>query len=222
MNSQTRYEIRFGLIALALSGLLFTLGGPVRGPNNLDLGDPASFIIWAAAPNYVPSWVMALVAGMLQLYGLLGLYRYLTYRADSLIALLACVLGVAGIALGLPLFTFFAVTGPVIADLYQQGNQAVMAVVEAFLISPLGLALLAISIASGIGGTILFAIAVWRNRRLPRWTGVFFVLSYVLLGLPITWATELLGAVLLLISTSVMAWKGWQESAASNNGRTND
>jgi hypothetical protein len=32
MNTQTRREIRFGLIALALSGLLFTLGAALRGP----------------------------------------------------------------------------------------------------------------------------------------------------------------------------------------------
>jgi hypothetical protein len=29
----------------------------------------------------------------------------------------------------------------------------------------------------------------------------------------VTFATEILGAVLLLVSTSMMAWKGWQESA---------
>ena len=32
LNSQTQYEIRFGLIALALSGLLFALGIILRGP----------------------------------------------------------------------------------------------------------------------------------------------------------------------------------------------
>ena len=213
MNTQTRREIRFGLIALALSGLFFTLGSAVRGPVNLDLGDPESFIIWAPFPNYVPAWVSGLVAGMLHLYGLFGLYRYLTYRADSLIALLACVLGIAGSVLFLPLATFMATSGPVIADLYQRGNQEVMVVVEAYLSSPLGLTLLAISIASGIIGTVLFGIAIWRDGRLPRWMGVLFVLSILMLGLPISFATELLGAVLLLFSASVIAWKGWQESA---------
>ncbi len=111
MNLQTRREIRFGLVALALSGLLFTLGAALRGP--FDFTDPGSYIIRTAlSPNYVPGWTIILVGALLQLYGSFGLYRYLTYQAETLIAFLAMVLRIAGIALALPLFTFLAVTGP--------------------------------------------------------------------------------------------------------------
>jgi hypothetical protein len=212
MNSQTRREIRPGLIALALSGLLFALGIVLRGP--VDLADPGSCCRVALSAAHVSGWTIILLGGVLHLFGLFGLYRYLTYQAESLIALLAVVLAVAGIALFLPLASFSAVNGPVIADLYQQGNQEVIAVVEAGFTSTLGLALLGVSSAAGITGPILFAVAIWRDGRLPRWTGVIFALSVVLLGVPVTLATELLGAVLLLTSTGVMAWKGWQESVA--------
>ena len=212
MNSQTQYEIRFGLIALALSGLLFALGIVLRGP--VDLADPGSCCRAAASPTYVLGWTTILVGGVLQLYGFFGLYRYLTFQAKSLIAFPAFVLMIAGYALFVPLPTFFAVSGPVIAELYQQGNHEVIAVVEANFASGLGLVLLAVSSVAGIIGVLLFVIAIWRDGRLPKWTGVLFALSVPLLAFPVTFTTELLGAVLLLISAGVMAWKGWQEPVA--------
>lgn len=156
-----------------------------------------------------------MVGGVLHLYGLFGLYRYLTYQAGNLLALPALVLTIMGIALVLPLATFLAVNGPVIADLYQQGNREVIAVVEATFSSPLGLALLGVSSGAGVVGPILFAVAIWRDGRLPKWTGVLFGLTGPLLAIPVTFATESLGSLLLLISTSVMAWRGWQESAVA-------
>ncbi len=212
MNSQTRREIRFGLIALALSGLLFALGIVLRGP--VDLADPGSCCRATVSPNYVPAWTIILVGGVLQLYGVFGLYRYLTYQAENLIAFLAFVLSVAGIALFLPLAAFLAVSAPVIAELYRRGTQGVIAVVEANFTSPLGLALLGVSTAAGIIGLILFGIAIWRDGRLPKWTGVLLGLTVLLLAIPVTFTTELLGAVLLLIGAGMIAWKGWQESVA--------
>ena len=214
MNSQTRYEVRFGLIALALSGLLFTLGAALRGPVNLP--DLRSYIIPAAlSPGYVPGWTIVLVGGVLQFYGTFGLYRYLTYKADNLIAFLALVLRIAGLALTLPLIAFLTVSAPVIAELYQHGNQEVIAVVEANLTSGLGLALLGVGAGAATIGIFLFAIAIWRDGRLPKWTAVVLVLGILLQALPSPILTiELLGLVLFFISTSMIAWKGWQESMA--------
>src|SRR5574341_86648 len=221
MNSQTRHEIRLGLLALALSGLLFALGIVLRGP--VDLADPGFCCRAAVSPTYVPAWTIILVGGVLQLYGFLGLYRYLTYQAESLIAFLAVVLSVTAIALFLGFATFMAVNAPVIADLYRQGNQAVIAVVEALFTSALGLALLGVQAVGYVIGPILFAVAIWRDGRLPRWTGILFALSIAGgLAFPVTFPTELLGAVLLLVSAGVMAWKGWQESAANNEGGSDD
>ncbi len=213
MNSQTQYEIRLGLIALALSGLLFALGIILRGP--VDLADPGSCCRAAVSPSFVLAWVIILAGGVLQLYGFLGLYRYLTYQAKNLIAFLAVVLSTTAIALFLGFATFMAVNAPVIAELYQQGNQPVIAVVEAIFTSALGLALLGVQAVGYIIGPILFAVAIWRDGRLPKWTGILFALSIAGgLAFPVTFTTELLGAVLLLITASVIAWKAWRESGA--------
>jgi hypothetical protein len=210
MNSQTRREIRFGLSALVLTGLLFTLGVAIRGP--LDR-DPVSLMRGALSPNFVPGAAIGLVGGVIQIYGLVGLYRYLTYAHESLIALLA-ISSVAGIALVLPLVTFLAVDAPVIAQLYQQGNQAVIAVVESNF-TGFGLALLGVGSVAGSIGTILFGVAIWRHRSLPRWLGPVYALKGLLLAIsgPGLFATELLGAVLTLVCACVLAWSGWQESA---------
>jgi hypothetical protein len=212
VNIQTRREIRFGMIALALSGLLFTLGAALRG--QVDLIDLGSYVIRAAlAPNYVPGWTIILVGGVLQIYGTFGLYRYLTYQAENLIAFLALVLRIGGLALASPLITFLALNAPVTAQLYQQSNQEVLAVVNANFTSPLGLALLSVGAGAATIGVILFAIAIWRDGRLPKWTAVLFVLGVLLQPFASIFMIKLLGLVLVLISTGMMAWKGWQESA---------
>jgi hypothetical protein len=211
VNTQPRYEIRLGLIALALSGLLWTLNIGLRG-GPFDLADPGACCRAALSPSYMPTSTLGLFAVLLNLYGFLGLYRYLTYRAENRIALLAVVLTVAGLALFLPVTTFYVVNVPLIADLYQQGHQAVIAVVESNFVD-LGLVVLGVSSVGGIGGAILFGVAIWRDGRLPKWTGVLFALSIAGgLAFPVSLATELLGAVLLMISAGVIARKGWQES----------
>ena len=199
MNSQTRLEIRSGLLALALSGLLSPLVAALQGP--FDLANPGSdSIIAALSPNYTPGWALILIGVVLHLYGLFGLYRYLTYAAQSLIAFLAFVLNVAGLTLALPFLGLLAVHGPVITELYQQGYQEVIAV--------LGVAALA-----RIIGVPLLVIAIWKDGRLPKWTAIAFLLGFLLAAAAVTFATELLGTVLLLMSTGMMAWKGGQESA---------
>ena len=82
MNVQTGREVRLGLIALALSGLLWTVGIVLRGP--ADLADPGSCCRAEFSPAmYVASTVIA-VGAMLPLYGFFGLYRYLSYRHTTI------------------------------------------------------------------------------------------------------------------------------------------
>jgi hypothetical protein len=215
MHNQSSREINLGLIALALSGLLFALGIILRGP--VELADPGSCCRAALSAGYVSGWTIILVGALLNLYGLFGLYRYLTSQAMNRFALPALVLAVAGVALVIPLATFSAVHGPVIANLYAQGTQDVIAVVEASFRSPLGLALLGVSSAGGIIGPLLFAVAIWRDGRLPRWTGVIFALSVALMAVPLTFPTELLGAVLLLVSAGFM-WRSHDQVRFAPSG----
>jgi hypothetical protein len=114
MKVQTGREVRLGLIALALSGLLWTVGIVLRGP--ADIADPGSCCRVEFSPAlYVASTVIA-VGAMLPLYGFFGLYRYLSYRHDNRIAFLALVINVAATALFFALTTFLAVSGPALRE----------------------------------------------------------------------------------------------------------
>jgi hypothetical protein len=191
---------------------LLTLGIALRGA--IDLTDPGSFIRAATSPTYVPAWTIVIVGAVLNLYGFLGLYRYLTYRAENMIAFLAVVVRTAGIVLFLPFATFFAINGPVIAEPYQQGNQEVIAILEANFVGP-GLAMLGLSAVGAVIGWLLFAVVMWRDGRLPKWVVVLFAAGLPLEAFPVNLPTELFGVVLLLISTVIIAWIAWQESAAA-------
>lgn len=213
MNTQTRREIRFSLSALVLTGLLYVASIVVRGP--LD-PDPAALMQAVLSPNFVPGVIIGLIGGVLNVYGVFGLYRYLTLRDKGLIPFLAIVLSPLGLMVFvLPFVTFLAVNVPVIAALYQQGNQEVLAVFEATFSNPLSLGLLSVTSVTGLIGTLLFAVAIWRDSTLPKWVAVVWAVKGILLIVsgPGMFTTELLGAVLLLITASVIAWKGWQESA---------
>jgi hypothetical protein len=183
-------------------------GGPLD-PN------PAALMRAVLAPNFVPGLVTGLNGGMLNVYGVFGLYRYLTLRDKSLIPFLAMVLSPLGLMVFvLPFVTFLAVNVPVIAALYQQGNQEVLTVFEATFANSLSLGLLSVSSVTGLIGTLLFAVSIWRDGRLPKWVAVVWVLKNLLLIIsgPGFFATELLGAVLALVCGCVLAWKGWQAS----------
>jgi hypothetical protein len=58
MNAQTRREIRSGLIALALAGLLFALAVALRGPVDTD---PDSVVQAALSSHFVPDLTIGVV-----------------------------------------------------------------------------------------------------------------------------------------------------------------
>jgi hypothetical protein len=213
MNIQTRREIRFGMSALALTGLLFTLSVLIRGP--LDR-DPTVVMHTVLSRNFVPGVLLGLIGSVLNIYGIFfGLYRYLSLRDKGLIPFLAMVLSpLALMMFVLPFVTFLAVNVPVIARLYQQGNQAVLDVFQTTFTNPFSLGLLSVTSVAALIGTLLFAVAIWRDGRLPKWVAVVWALKGLLLVIsgPGFFATELLGTVLALVCGCVLAWKGWQES----------
>lgn len=166
MNIQTRREIHFGMSALALAGLLFTLSVIIRGP--LDR-DPAVLMQAVLSPNFVPGVVIGLIGGVLSIYGnFFGLYRYLTFRENSLIPFLAMLLSpLALIMFVLPFVTFLAINMPVIAELYQHGNQEVSAVFETTFTNPLSLGLLSTTSVAGLIGTLLSQLPSGRMAGCP-------------------------------------------------------
>src|SRR5262249_4893074 len=154
----TRRDVRFGLISLALSGLLMTLAALVRGP--LSGLNTESLLRDATSPNWGPAWAIGMIASVLQIYGFLGLYRYLTYQADNRLAFWAVVLRATAMALFIGLTAFMAFYAPVVGDLYSRGNEAMIAVWNARFSSAIGTTMFDVMGVGYIFGPILFAVAV--------------------------------------------------------------
>ena len=209
MSRQTRREVRSGLIVLALTGPLFTAGIVLRG--SIDITDPTSLLDEALTPGFTTGWALIVLGFALQLYGFFGLYRYLTSQSDSLIALLGFILRIVGGAFGVAPFIFLAVNGPAIAEQRTQGDPSGSILLERFFSSGPGVLMLGIAGTAAVVGFVLFVIAMWRDGRLSKWTVTLFALSLPFLAVAVTFPTELVGAILWLISTAVIAWRGWQE-----------
>jgi len=215
MDIQTRREVRLGLLSLFLSALLWSIALIPRGP--ADLADPGSCCRAEFAAGFHAAWIVLVAGDVFLLYGFFGLYRYLASRSESVIPLLAFVVSLAAGALFLALSMFFAVSGPAIATLVTQGEAGAIAIVEANFTSPLGLAWTAIRGVFWVLGPVLFAVAMWRDGRLPRWTGPTLAVAFLLL-IPVTYVTELLGAAAFLVTACVIAWYGWRDSGNRSHG----
>lgn len=216
IDVQTRREVRLGLLSLFLSGLLWSIALIPRGPG--DLADPGSCCRAEFTAGLQTAWIVLVVGDVLLLYGFFGLYRFLASRSESVIPLVAFVVSLAAGALFLALSMFFAVSGPAIATLVTQGEARAIAVVEVNFTSPVGLAWTAIRGLFWVLGPVLFAVAMWRDGGLPRWTGPALAVAFLLL-IPVTYVTELLGAALFLVTAGVIAWHGWRASESRSHGR---
>ena len=97
MNVQAGREVRLGLIALALAGLLWTVAIPWRGP--ADLADAGACCRAEFSPALQVAWILIVVGAMFPFYGFFGLYRYPSYRAENRLALVALVRSVPASAL---------------------------------------------------------------------------------------------------------------------------
>lgn len=216
---QAQREIRFGMIALVIAGISFTVSPIVRGPLPADAAAAMQHMV--PAPGYMPSVIIGLIGLVLAVYGQFGLYRYLTLRSDSLIPFLAILFSPLALVFVVPLMVFFAVNVPVIAQLYQQGNQEVLAVYKASFSSPFGLGILASTSLAGLAGNFLFAISIWRDGTLSKWVAVAWPVKNVLLIIfsgPGFYATEILGGVMMLVLSCVIAWKVWRVPLVEHAG----
>jgi hypothetical protein len=191
-------QLRRGISVLALSGLVFTVAVAVRG-GMPDPKNAAVFAEWARAPFTRFAWTAILGGGVLELIGLGALFAALQRRGPSTSALGGWVLSTAGLALAMPLFAFMAMAAPTVGALVQQGDARAFQVVTAFF----GGTRLSMTVLMGmtiayVVGCVLTAVSAWRHTRAPKWAAVAFVLHAPLLSVPVPFALEITGGVLLL------------------------
>jgi hypothetical protein len=216
MSTYSMLRNRFGLSMLPLAGLLAVLGLALRGAFGNPSVDASGFAQAAVSANFGTAWLLILLGSVVRLYSLVVLNDVLAQTRAGRLAWWALVLSFAAEALFLSLTGFLAFAAPVAAKLYLQGDVRMLDVVMAGFFSGPVLSVLYPSGLLGTLGSILFGIAIWRSSSLPKWAGVLYALTTPLLAFApaFSYTLELLGGLLLLVSSAWIAAAAWGQPAA--------
>ena len=195
--------VRIGLLALPMYGLLTLWTTFIHQPDpNADFEAYARYV---SATNYLVDHLFGSILGVtLAIFGAVALGVYLSSRRS---ALWAMVLSIAGNALILTLFGMSTFATPAVGRAYLEGQRNIIEVNQDILGTPV----IVTALVGGLlysTGTILFGIAVWRSVTLPKWAGVLYAPTGLLIsivGLAIGEA-QTLGSILIIVGGSWIAW----------------
>jgi hypothetical protein len=117
------------------------------------------------------------------------------------------LLSVAGHCLVLTIFGFSTIISPVIGRLYLAGQPGTMEVNEAIFSSPAFVFLVVPGLLLYLLGTILFGVAIWRSGTLPRWAGVLYAPTGLLIAAGVQiGVAQTLGSALVVVAGGWIAW----------------
>jgi hypothetical protein len=195
--------VHVGLLALPVYGALTLWTTFIHQPDpNADFEVYARYV---SATNYLVDHLFGSILGvMLAIFGAVALGVYLSSRRS---ALLGMVTSIAGNALTLTIFGMSTFATPAVGRAYLEGQRNIIEVNQDILGTPV----IVTALVSGLlytVGTILFGVAVWRSTTLPKWAGVLYAptgLLISILGLAIGW-TQTLGSILIIAGGGWIAW----------------
>jgi hypothetical protein len=195
--------VRIGLLALPIYGLLTLWTTFIHQPDpNADFEVYARYV---SATDYLVDHLFGSILGVtLAIFGAVALGVYLSSRRS---ALWAMVLSIAGNALILTIFGMSTFATPAVGRAYLEGQRNIIEVNQDILGTPV----IVTALVGGLlysTGTILFGIAVWRSATLPKWAGVLYAPTGLLIsivGLAIGEAQSL-GSILIIIGGGWIAW----------------
>jgi hypothetical protein len=211
--ANTASWVRAGLLALPIYGLLTFWATFTHEPNRQTQVE--AYARYISTPTYLAQHLLGSILGtILAIFGVIALAAYLANGRSRHLALLGMVLSVAGNCLVLTIFGFSTLVSPVIGRLYLEGQAGAMEVNEAILTSPAFIFVVLPGLLLFLVGTILFGVAIWRSGTLPRWAGLLFAPTGLLLaaGLQIGWA-QTIGSALVVAAGVWIAWTALREPA---------
>ena len=215
-SERTRRRIRLGMVCFVASGVMTLAGLWLRGPNPVSGHgfDAQAFVEASLSPHYDLTWALLLANLTVQFYAWLALWAFLRRSNVERTAFWGMILSFAGNGLFLPIAGVIGLTAPAVARLYQQGNEAVLAIADGGVFGPLALSFLIASAVTLLLGAILTAIAVWRSGVLPKWAAVAYALHALCLTFfaQVHYALEFSGAPLLLVSAAGIAAAVWRRT----------
>jgi hypothetical protein len=171
------FRSRLAALSLAVSGILFVLYPAIR-----PFSDESSLqgALAFASPSWVLAHSQAMLAFVLLALGLLGLYLRLQATTVERSAILALVLSWIGVGLTLPYYGAETFGLHAIGqEALKQHNATLLTLVSSIRFEQ-GIVFILLGLFLLAAGTILFAIAVWRSRSLPRWSGFPLAVGFAL------------------------------------------
>jgi hypothetical protein len=210
--------IRIGVWALPVYALLTFWATFTHEPNRHT--EVEAYARYISTTTYLVQHLLGSILGaILAVFGAIALGAYLASSRSGRLGLLAMVLSVAGHCLVLTIFGFSTIISPVIGRLYLAGQPGTMKVNEAIFSSPAFIFLVVPGLLLYVVGTILFGGAIWRSGTLPKWAGVLYAPTGLLIaaGVQIGWA-QTLGSALLVIAGGWIAWSVLQRPSAEAAG----
>ena len=195
--------VRIGLLALPIYGLLTLWTTFIHQPDpNADFEVYARYV---SATNYLVDHLFGSILGVtLAIFGAVALGVYLSSRRS---ALWAMVLSIAGNALILTIFGMSTFATPAVGRAYLEGQRNIVEVNQDIIGTPVIVTALVSGLLYSVG-SILFGIAVWRSATLPKWAGVLYAPTGLLIsivGLAIGEA-QTLSSILIIIGGGWIAW----------------
>jgi hypothetical protein len=195
--------IRTGVWALPVYGLLTFWATFTHEPDRHTQVE--AYARYISTTDYLAQHLLGSILGaILAVFGAIALGAYLASGRSGRLALLAMVFSVAGHCLLLTIFGFSTIISPVIGGLYLAGQPGTMEVNEAVFGSAAFIFLVVPGLVLYLLGTILFGVAIWRSGALPKWAGVLYAPSGLLIA-----AGVQIGAAQTLGSTLVVVAGGW-------------
>jgi hypothetical protein len=221
MNTLIARRIRLGSLALGTSSFLFVLFPIVRPffpmPGG---GSPAEFTVIGQAyvmPAWVVSHLIAMVALVLLLHGMLTLHAFLSDDRGERRAFVGMIFGLTGIALILPTLGVETYALPVLGQAYLDGKTDLSAILLPLYRGPDNMVLILGLLLLAVGG-ILLAVAIWSSASLPKWAGVILAAGLLLWFPLFPQVIRIIDGLLIGIGGLWLAWTIWRTTDRKSVG----
>jgi len=189
---------------------------------------PEAWARFVSSNHYILTHVIGSIGGaVLAILGVFALGAYLANSRAGRLGLVALVVTVVGQAVGLVIGGISTFATPAIGQAFLSGFTDVMQIQ----FSPVMSVIFALAILLMIVGNVLLGVAVWRSGTLPKWAGAIWLASVLLfyilgavLGILTTGSslpTQPVGALLIVISGTWMAWSVMRQPSTRMVGATN-
>jgi len=206
-------RVRLGAVALAVAGALFVLYPAVRPWEDESTTAGATAALGSGA--WVASHLFAMIGFILVPLGLLALHRVLNRTGVERRALTALVVTWIGAGLVLPYYGAEDFALNAIADKAAGQSLDLLDLVESIRFSPAAATMFGVGLVALGVGPVLAAVAIWRSRVLPRYSGIPFGVGFALF-LPqffLPPAGRIGHGVLVAVGSLWLAWELWRTEA---------